>query len=55
MAEDGTEDDGGEGFLLIEGRLLGRVLFPFAMAEIERVPPANDTEPDPSPPGDASA
>ena len=31
-----------EGIPLIEGWMLGQVLFPFAMEEIVRVPPAND-------------
>lgn len=44
--EDGMEED--EGIPLIEGMLLGRLLFPFAMAEAERVPPANDLEPQPA-------
>ena len=47
--EDGDEEEA-EGFLLIDARLLGSLLFPFAMAEIGRVPPANDTEaPPPAP------
>jgi hypothetical protein len=53
MAEDDDSDeDEGEarGIPLIEGMLLGRLLFPFAMAEAERVPPANDTEALPEPP-----
>jgi hypothetical protein len=31
-----------EGIPLIEGWMLGQFLFPFAMEEIVRVPPAND-------------
>jgi hypothetical protein len=31
-----------EGVPLIEGWMLGLLLFPFAMEEIVRVPPAND-------------
>jgi hypothetical protein len=47
--ENGDEEEA-EGFLLIDARLLGSLLFPFAMAEIGRVPPANDTEaPPPAP------
>jgi hypothetical protein len=54
VAEDGRDP---EAFLLIEGRLLGLLLFPYAMAEVERLPPANDTAPGPAlqerpPPGD---
>jgi hypothetical protein len=45
--ENGDEEEA-RGFLLIDARLLGALLFPFAMAEIGRVPPAND--PDPAPP-----
>ena len=44
--ENGDEEEA-EGFLLIDARLLGALLFPFAMAEIGRVPPANDPEPAP--------
>lgn len=48
MAEDeDSMDEGVEGIVLIEGMLLGRLLFPYAMAEVERVPPANDPEPVP--------
>lgn len=36
---------GAEGVPLIEGMALGRLLFPFAMAEARRVPPANDVAP----------
>ncbi|GGG45899.1 hypothetical protein GCM10010964_36600 [Caldovatus sediminis] len=49
MAEDEQEGRDAEAFLLIEGRLLGLVLFPYAMAEVERVPPANDTAPGAAP------
>jgi hypothetical protein len=38
------EDGAGEGIPLIEGWMLGRLLFPLALAEVERVPPANDDE-----------
>jgi hypothetical protein len=31
-----------DGIPLIEGWMLGQFLFPFAMEEIVRVPPAND-------------
>lgn len=34
----------GDGVPLIEGWMLGRLLFPIAMEEVGRVPPANDTE-----------
>ncbi len=47
--ENGDEEEAG-GFLLIDARLLGALLFPFAMAEIGRVPPANDPDPAPAPP-----
>ena len=47
--ENGDEEEA-EGFLLIDARLLGALLFPFAMAEIGRVPPANDPEPASPPP-----
>ncbi|WP_255359969.1 MULTISPECIES: hypothetical protein [Belnapia] len=42
MTEDQTENDGE--FHLLEGWMLGVLLFPLAMEEIERVPAANDTE-----------
>jgi hypothetical protein len=43
--QDEAEDVGpDEAIPLIDGALLGRLLFPFAMAEAERVPPANDRE-----------
>ena len=35
-------DEAGEGIPLIEGWMLGLLLFPFAMEEVVRVPPAND-------------
>jgi hypothetical protein len=37
-------DDTDEGFQLLEGWMLGALLFPLAMAEVVRVPPANDPE-----------
>jgi hypothetical protein len=36
-----------EGFLLVEGWMLGAAMFAEAMAEVIRVPPANDLEPAP--------
>ncbi|WP_268885272.1 hypothetical protein [Belnapia mucosa] len=39
-----AEDEGEVEFQLLEGWMLGVLLFPLAMEEIERVPPANDTE-----------
>ena len=39
-----TPPDDGDGIPLIEGWMLGQLLFPFAMEEIVRVPPANDAE-----------
>jgi hypothetical protein len=33
-----------EGIPLIEGWMLGRLLFPLAMEELQRVPPANDDD-----------
>lgn len=51
MAEDEQGGQGGEAILLIESRLLGFLLFPFAMEEVERIPPANDTEPPGTAPG----
>jgi hypothetical protein len=36
--------DSADGIPLIEGWMFGRLLFPLAMAEAERVPPANDGE-----------
>ncbi len=35
-------DDAEEGIPLLEGWMFGRLLFPLAMHEIQRVPPAND-------------
>lgn len=51
MAEHEQDGQDAEAFLLIEGQLLGFLLFPYAMAEIARVPPANDTEPAGAPSG----
>jgi hypothetical protein len=48
--DDDNDEEEAEGFLLIDPRLLGGLLFPFAMAEVARVPPANDAEPAPPPP-----
>ena len=42
--QDTPPDDDVEGIPLIEGWMLGRLLFPLAMDEIQRVPPANDDE-----------
>lgn len=39
-----TEEDGSADFQLLEGWMLGVMLFPLAMAEIVRVPPANDQD-----------
>ena len=36
------ESDGG--FQLLEGWMLGVLMFPLAMAEVVRVPPANDQD-----------
>jgi hypothetical protein len=36
------EGEAEEGIPLIEGWMLGRLLFPMAMEELRRVPPAND-------------
>ena len=38
------DDAAEEGIPLIEGWMLGRLLFPLAMEELQRVPPANDDE-----------
>ena len=38
------DGDEGEGIPLLEGWMFGRLLFPLAMHEIQRVPPANDDE-----------
>jgi hypothetical protein len=35
-------DDDVEGIPLMEGWMFGRLLFPLAMQEAQRVPPAND-------------
>lgn len=41
--QDAPPDDDAEGGVpLIEGWMFGRLLFPLAMEEAERVPPAND-------------
>ena len=45
MAEDEQGGQEAEAILLIESRLLSFLLFPFAMEEVERIPPANDAEP----------
>lgn len=37
-------DDTEEGFQLLEGWMLGVLLFPLAMAEVARVPAANDPD-----------
>ena len=42
--QDTTPPDEGEGIPLIEGWMLGKMFFPLAMDEIQRVPPANDDE-----------
>lgn len=44
MADEGDAppDDAAEGIPLIEGWMLGRLFFPLAMDDIQRVPPAND-------------
>jgi hypothetical protein len=36
------DDAAEDGIPLIEGWMLGRLLFPLAMEELQRVPPAND-------------
>lgn len=41
---DAPPDRDGEGIPLLEGWMFGRLLFPLAMQEIQRVPPANDDE-----------
>ena len=38
----GPPEAADDGIPLIEGWMLGQLLFPFAMEEIVRVPPAND-------------
>jgi hypothetical protein len=40
----GEDDRGDDGFLLIEGWMIGQAWFPLAMMEVARVPPANDRE-----------
>ncbi len=42
--QDTPPDDDAEGIPLLEGWMFGRLLFPLAMHEIQRVPPANDDE-----------
>ena len=44
MAEgpDAPPGDDAEGVPLMEGWMFGRLLFPLAMHEVQRVPPAND-------------
>lgn len=42
--DDAPPEDDPEGIPLIEGWMLGRLLFPLAMSEVQRVPPANDDE-----------
>lgn len=43
MAEDETaRDDADQGVPLLPAEALGRLLYPYAVAEILRVPPAND-------------
>ena len=37
-------DDNADGIPLIEGWMLGKLFFPLAMDEIQRVPAANDDE-----------
>lgn len=47
MADEGNPppgDGGDDDIPLIEGWMLGRLLFPLAMDEVRRVPPANDDE-----------
>lgn len=36
------DGDAAEGVPLLEGWMFGQLLFPLAMNEIQRVPPAND-------------
>ncbi len=40
--EDAPPDDDTAGIPLIEGWMLGQLLFPLAMDEVQRLPPAND-------------
>jgi hypothetical protein len=42
--QDAPPDDDADGVPLIEGWMFGRLLFPLAMHEVERLPPANDDE-----------
>jgi hypothetical protein len=37
-------DQDPDGIPLFEGWMFGRLLFPLAMREVQRVPPANDDE-----------
>ncbi|MDN3566291.1 hypothetical protein ACFQY5_24990 [Paeniroseomonas aquatica] len=39
-----SDDNGGAEFQLMEGWMFGVMMFPLAMAEIVRTPPANDPE-----------
>jgi hypothetical protein len=43
---DAPPGEADEGIPLIEGWMLGRLLFPLAMEELHRVPPANDDRED---------
>ena len=40
-----TDDPQEDGILLIEGWMFGAAMFEAAMAEVIRVPPANDRDP----------
>ena len=40
--EDAPRDGDSEGVPLLEGWMFGRLLYPLAVQEVERVPPAND-------------
>ncbi|MBW8270177.1 hypothetical protein [Caldovatus aquaticus] len=51
MAGHEPDEQEGEAFLLIESGAVGFLLFPFAMAEVERLPPANDAAPAAAPDG----
>lgn len=42
--QDAPPHDDADGIPLIEGWMLGRLLFPLAMEEIRRAPPANDDQ-----------
>lgn len=44
MDEPNTPGDDADGIPLIEGWMLGRLFFPVAMDEIQRVPAANDRD-----------